>query len=67
MIQYSATSVIELERRGILDARRSLTSGAHSRDPVAGMTCGGARPQATSVSLGMLASTERLRPWALAA
>jgi hypothetical protein len=32
------TSAIQPRGRGVLDARRSLSSGAHSRDPVAGMT-----------------------------
>jgi hypothetical protein len=33
---------MESKTRGVLDTRRSLSSGAHSRDPVAGMTaeCG---------------------------
>jgi hypothetical protein len=37
-IQYSATPAMESRTRGVLDTRRSLSSGAHSRDPVAGMT-----------------------------
>jgi hypothetical protein len=37
-IQYSEASVMEPKGRGVLDTRRSLSSGAHSRDPVAGMT-----------------------------
>jgi hypothetical protein len=35
-IQYSETAVIEPKSRGV--PRWSLSSGAHSRDPVAGMT-----------------------------
>jgi hypothetical protein len=31
-------SVMESKCRGVLDTRRSLSSGPHSRDPVAGMT-----------------------------
>jgi hypothetical protein len=37
-IQYSEVSVMESRARGVLDTRRSQSSGAHSRDPVAGMT-----------------------------
>jgi hypothetical protein len=37
-IQYSETLTMESRIRGVLDTRRSLSSGAHSRDPVAGMT-----------------------------
>ena len=51
-MQYSATVVINLERRGIPDAR------LRGHDEL--------RSQATSVSFGTLASTERLRPWAFA-
>jgi hypothetical protein len=40
-IQYSGTFVMKLRTRGVLDTRRSLSSGAHSRDPVAGMTAVG--------------------------
>jgi hypothetical protein len=34
-IQYSATRTMESKTRGVLDTRRGLSSGAHSRDPVA--------------------------------
>jgi len=37
-IQYSETSAMESGTCGVLDTRRNLPSGAHSRDPVAGMT-----------------------------
>jgi hypothetical protein len=37
-IQYSEAPATEPRTRGVLDTRRSLSSGAHSRDPVAGMT-----------------------------
>jgi hypothetical protein len=37
-IQYSRAPVMESKSRGVLDTRRSLSSGAHSRDPVEGMT-----------------------------
>ena len=37
-IQYAASSRFHRWRLGVLDARRSLSSGAHSRKPVAGMT-----------------------------
>ncbi|WP_210253954.1 hypothetical protein [Bradyrhizobium sp. S69] len=40
-IQYSATLEIDQSRLVLLDTRRSLSSGAHSRDPVAGMTAVG--------------------------
>jgi hypothetical protein len=40
-IQYSEASTMEVRARGVLDTRRSLSSGAHSRDPVAGMTAVG--------------------------
>ena len=33
-IQYSETPAMEARTRGVLDTRRSLSSGAHSRDPV---------------------------------
>jgi hypothetical protein len=35
-IEYSTASRLDLEGRGVLDTRRSLSSGAHSRDPLAG-------------------------------
>jgi hypothetical protein len=37
-IQYSETPAMESRTRGELDTRRSLPSGAHSRDPVAATT-----------------------------
>jgi len=37
-IQYSETSMMESEGSGVLDTRRSLSSGGHSADPLAGMT-----------------------------
>jgi hypothetical protein len=39
-IQYSEAPAMESRTRGVLDTRQSLSSGAHSRDPVAGMTAG---------------------------
>jgi hypothetical protein len=38
LIQYSRDGKNKSRSRDVLDARRSLSSGAHSRDPVAGMT-----------------------------
>jgi hypothetical protein len=38
MIQYSVALAIDPKRHGVLDTRRSLSSGGHSADPLAGMT-----------------------------
>jgi hypothetical protein len=68
MIQYSAVLVIDPERHSVLDARRSLVIGRPFGRPVGGHDdAAGFSSQATSESFGMLASTERLRPSALAA
>jgi hypothetical protein len=44
-IQYAASSRFHRWRLGILDARRSPSSGARSRDPVAAMTAVGEHRQ----------------------
>jgi hypothetical protein len=56
-IQYSETSATESKTRGVLDTRRSLSSGAHSRDPVAGMTAVGGATSLRASSQRRLAMT----------
>jgi hypothetical protein len=62
-IQYSEVSVMESRTRGVLDTRRSLSSGAHSRDPVAGMTVvGGASSTSLREALATKQSSFSLPP-----
>jgi hypothetical protein len=53
VIQYSRDAGDQPRSRGVLDTRRSLSSGGHSADPLAGMTASPSGMTASYVSRNM--------------